>query len=82
VNACEDTGTGIVAQLATCSSGGGGGGTTPPPEETTVKGCWLNSYGRGVGTVPDTCPPNSLKDGALCYPACESGYVGVAFVCW
>lgn len=42
----------------------------------------MNSYGRGVGTIPDQCPPNTEKDGALCYPLCDAGYKGVSFVCW
>ncbi len=43
--------------------------------------CWMKSYGRGVGTIPDQCPGQE-KDGALCYPWCAGGYDGVGPVCW
>ncbi len=36
--------------------------------------CTKDSYGRGVGTVLDTCPDGYEKQGALCYPACPSGW--------
>ena len=40
--------------------------------------CWKGSYGRGVGSVPDSCHgSNPDKNGALCYPTCQSGYYGV-----
>jgi len=39
------------------------------------------SYGRGAGT-PLTCDSTEDKDGALCYPKCQSGYYGVGPVCW
>lgn len=44
-------------------------------------GCWKDSYGRGVGTIPDQCPGEE-KDGLLCYPWCQDGYNGVGPVCW
>jgi hypothetical protein len=44
--------------------------------------CWLNSYGRGAGDPISDCKPDQDKDGALCYPKCQSGYVGVGPVCW
>lgn len=40
------------------------------------------SYGRGAGTVLDTCDPGWELDGALCYPTCDNGYTGVGPVCW
>ena len=43
--------------------------------------CWKNSYGRGAGSVPDTCP-GQQQDGGLCYPWCSAGYYGVGPVCW
>lgn len=36
--------------------------------------CTKDSYGRGVGTVLDTCPDGYEKQGALCYPACPSDW--------
>ncbi|CAF0832554.1 unnamed protein product [Brachionus calyciflorus] len=44
--------------------------------------CWIGSYGRGVGSVADTCKSGYEKDGALCYKQCKDGYKGVAMVCW
>eukprot|EP00300_Choanocystis_sp_HF-7_P036683 c52567_g1_i1.p1 GENE.c52567_g1_i1~~c52567_g1_i1.p1 ORF type:complete len:589 (+),score=89.73 c52567_g1_i1:44-1810(+) len=42
-----------------------------------------DSYGRGVGTVPQSCPSSHpSRDAALCYPNCRSGYHGVGPVCW
>lgn len=36
--------------------------------------CWKDSYGRGVGTIPDTCSSGMQKEGALCYEPCKAGY--------
>ena len=44
--------------------------------------CWLESQGRGAGTVPDQCPPGHERNGALCYPVCNAGYYGDGPVCW
>lgn len=41
-----------------------------------------NSYGRGAGSPLDSCPVGSEKDGALCYPKCQTGYNGIGPVCW
>ncbi len=37
-----------------------------------------------AATLPEqqTCPDGQEKDGALCYPKCDSGYTGVGPVCW
>ncbi len=43
--------------------------------------CWKGSYGRGAGTVPNTCP-GQQEDAGLCYNWCASGYYGVGPVCW
>lgn len=43
--------------------------------------CWKQTYGRGAGTVPDTCV-GTEKNAGLCYPGCAPGYVGVGPVCW
>lgn len=41
------------------------------------------SYGRGVGKVPKTCPPDRPHFNAgLCYKLCPAGYKGVGPVCW
>lgn len=49
---------------------------------TSDQFCWLNSYGRGVGTIPTHCGDGQDNDAALCYPSCKSGYTGVGPVCW
>ncbi|MBL4644959.1 MAG: hypothetical protein JKY99_00690, partial [Rhizobiales bacterium] len=44
--------------------------------------CWRNSYGRGVGIIPDTCPsgyPN--LEAGLCYASCPTGFTGFAATC-
>jgi hypothetical protein len=51
----------------------------------TVKGapgCWLKTYGRGVGKPLSTCSSSQEKNGLLCYPKCNTGYVGNGPVCW
>lgn len=44
--------------------------------------CYKESYGRGVGSPLSKCPRGFEKNGALCYPKCQSGYYGVGPVCW
>src|SRR5689334_17640117 len=44
--------------------------------------CWLDSYGRGAGAVPDLCTGGQQMDAGLCYPACAPGYYNVGPVCW
>ena len=44
--------------------------------------CWKNTYGRGVGTIPTTCPDDrSDKEGGLCYTQCKAGYTGKLTAC-
>ena len=42
--------------------------------------CWSDTSARGVGTIPIACGPDQEKNGALCYPRCQPGFVsdGVA----
>jgi len=41
------------------------------------------SQGRGVGTVPKTCPSDRpVFQAGLCYINCPAGYKGVGPVCW
>ena len=55
-------------------------GTVPPvPEGNSCDG--KTSYYRGVGIPLSECE-GMEKDGALCYPYCRSGYVGVGPICW
>lgn len=46
--------------------------------------CWQKTETRGAGTIPNQCPAGTEKDptGALCYPKCQNGYVGVGPLCW
>jgi hypothetical protein len=41
-----------------------------------------DTYGRGVGSAPDSCPAGQERNGSLCYPACGEGYYGAGPVCW
>lgn len=36
---------------------------------TTV--CWKGTHDRGVGTIPNSCTPGHVRNGALCYPDCK-----------
>lgn len=40
-----------------------------------------DSYGRGVGTIPNGCGTQE-NDAGLCYNECRDGYDGVGPVCW
>jgi hypothetical protein len=51
------------------------------PDAARAEFCWRDSYGRGVGTIPNACP-NGQNDAGLCYPNCNAGYTGVGPVCW
>jgi len=44
--------------------------------------CWKDTYGRGVGTVPTSCPSGQENNAGLCYPLCKSDFYGVGPVCW
>lgn len=43
--------------------------------------CWRESYGRGVGSIPDRCPPGKEMIGALCYTKCPSGTFAYTYMC-
>lgn len=40
------------------------------------------SYGRGVGTVPNACGAGMQLDAGLCYQPCRTGFNGAGPVCW
>lgn len=42
--------------------------------QASIDFCWKDSAGRGVGTVPQSCPSGSSAEGALCYSPCGKGY--------
>lgn len=46
--------------------------------ETRSKG----SYGRGVGSIPTSCPSGKAKEAGLCYSACPAGATGVGPTCY
>ncbi|MGZ8184634.1 MAG: metallophosphoesterase [Methylobacter sp.] len=43
---------------------------------------WKDSYGRGVGSIPSSCPAGKENQAGLCYTLCSSGYTGEGPVCW
>ncbi|MFP2959395.1 ricin-type beta-trefoil lectin domain protein [Myxococcus sp. 1LA] len=49
-----------------------------PPQDF----CWRMRYDRGAGSPPDRCPSGQERSGAVCYPTCAPGYVGVADRCY
>jgi len=46
------------------------------------EGCWLRSYGRGVGKPISVCKDGLDQNGLLCYPKCQDGFSGAGPVCW
>ena len=48
----------------------------------TADFCWMDSYGRGAGTIPTQCTGGKDNQAGLCYDNCRSGYYGVGPVCW
>lgn len=49
--------------------------------QSSLPFCWRQSYGRGVGKIPNTCPAGKEKIGALCYSKCPSGMKRFGFDC-
>ena len=47
--------------------------------ETTF--CWKETWGTGVGVVPQNCPDGSEKLGAFCYERCPTGFQRVSTGC-
>lgn len=74
-NAAENvlTGYGVISSSK-------GGGCDLACEQSKVEEaaggdfCWKDAYGRGVGKIPNKCPGNKQKIGALCYDRCSSDY--------
>ena len=61
--------------------------TQAPPTNKTAPAkipstCWRSHYGRGVGTIPNTCNGKKRRQGLLCHDKCKPGYRGVGFICW
>jgi hypothetical protein len=40
------------------------------------------SYGRGTGAIPDSCPSGRYLEDGLCYIRCIAGYTGVGAICY
>jgi hypothetical protein len=55
--------------------------SAPGPPSSFSDFCWLDAYGRGIGTIPSECPPDKVKIGLLCYSKCPSGYARFGFDC-
>ena len=50
---------------------------TASPSFAAASFCWSDSYGRGVGTVPRSCPQSQEMVGLFCYDACpKSDFYG------
>lgn len=45
----------------------------PSPNGDVPDFCWKDSYGRGVGTIPDACKEGREKIGLFCYSKCPNG---------
>jgi hypothetical protein len=43
--------------------------------------CWRDSYGRGVGTIPENCAPGQKRIGLLCYQNCPANTKRFGFDC-
>lgn len=43
--------------------------------------CWRDSYGRGVGTIPENCAPGQDRIGLLCYAKCPANTKRFGFDC-
>lgn len=43
--------------------------------------CWRDSYGRGVGTIPQSCSADRDRIGLLCYTKCPAGMHRAGFDC-
>lgn len=43
--------------------------------------CWRDTYGRGVGQVPENCPAGMERVGLFCYEACGPNMKRVGFDC-
>jgi len=58
-----------------------GARSRPAERQATSPICWKDSYGRGVGTVPQSCAPGKERIGLLCYDKCPRGMKRVGFDC-
>lgn len=63
---------------ATKSTGTAAGGGN----NVDLKMCWMETYGRGAGTIPTGCSGGKSNQNGLCYTACQAGYYGEGPVCW
>ncbi len=73
---------GVSGDGTSNASGGGtsnasGGGNSLIEKEF----CWKDSYGRGVGIVPSSCPAGRDRIGLLCYTSCPANMKRIGFDC-
>lgn len=52
-----------------------------PSASESAEFCWKDSYGRGVGTIPEDCPPGRERIGLFCYSKCPAGTRRFGFDC-
>lgn len=70
------TGAELTGRGAASAAAGGGS-----PARDTKEFCWKDSYGRGVGTVPQSCAPGRERVGLLCYSTCPANSKRFGFDC-
>ncbi|ETW08141.1 hypothetical protein H310_02481 [Aphanomyces invadans] len=49
--------------------------------KSSAEFCWKNSYGRGVGKIPESCKPGQDRIGLLCYDKCPPNFARFGFDC-
>lgn len=54
---------------------------TASPSFAEAEFCWKDSYGRGVGTIPESCAAGQDRIGLLCYDQCPAGMKRFGFDC-
>lgn len=50
-------------------------------EKSRARLCWRDTYGRGVGTIPTTCPAGKEERAGLCYDKCRPGFRDFVTMC-
>ena len=76
------------ADLASCNAvviaaeNSNSGSDNPDLAGNDIEGCWVDSYGRGVGTPVEGCAAGLQEDAGLCYPYCDPGFSGIGPVCY
>ena len=50
-------------------------------QQSETQFCWKNSIVRGIGQIPQACPPGHEKIGLFCYATCPPGFARFGFDC-